>query len=172
MKKQDIMQVLIEHPEAVFSRRDNKYHKFTITAFGENGRVFVKTVSTTTEDNVDEWTVRIQDYAFPISTRDVLAVVADTPEEFLEVEKETERKNVAKQEQMRLDAKRRREIGVRLMKALQGLGVSHRFYADREDCDDWGTIGWWALMNAQFDLDLTDEIERLISIIEHAKVEA
>lgn len=172
MKKQDIMQVLIEHPQAVFVRRNSGYHNFTITAFGQNGSVIVQSVRTTAEDNVDEWTFENYGSTFQMSTRDVGGVVTNTPEEFVEIEKEQERKRLTHQEEMRRDAVRRREIGVRLMKALQGLGVSHRFYADREDCDDWGTIGWWALMNAQFDLDLTDEIERLISIIETAKVEA
>jgi len=172
MKKQDIMQVLIEHPQAVFSRRNAAYHRFTITKIEHNGAVHIQSIRTTTSGAVDEWTIQDYGNVFSITTREVAGVMANTPEEFLEVEKDEERKRLANQEQARRDAMRRREIGVRLMKALQGLGVSHRFYADREDCDDWGTIGWWALMNAQFDLDLTDEIERLISLIEHAKVEA
>lgn len=174
MKKQDIVNTLLENPKAVFNRTNGYGQDFTILNIRNGGYVIAQVVGIDRPEgnDPDEWTVNLKSNTFTIMTREVGEKIADSPEEWLEKEKQAERERQVRFERDRLETIRRRALGVRLMQALQGFGIEHDFYEERDLCADWNTIGWWGLMRARFDLDLTDEIERLISLIEHAKVEA
>lgn len=174
MKKQDIVNTLLENPKAVFNRTNGYSHDFTILNIRDGGYVVAKVVDIDrhTDNDPDNWTVTENTKTFTVMTREVAEKIADSPEEWLEKKRQQERAYRVRAEHDRLEKIRRRELGVRLMQALQGFGIEHDFYEERDLCSDWDTIGWWGLMRARFDLALTDEIERLISLIEHAKVEA
>lgn len=174
MKKQDIVNTLLENPKAVFSRTNGYSYDFTILNVRDGGYVVAKVVDADRQkdNDPDNWTVGESTKTFTIMTREVAEKIADSPQDWLEKKKQEQREHLVRAERDLLERTRRRELAVRLMQALQGFGIEHDFYEERELCGDWLTIGAWGLMRARFDLSLVDEIERLISLIEHAKVEA
>lgn len=171
MKKQDILETLVNNPNTVFCHKSDWWRRFIITEVLESGALRAKMVTVKDRDDdsnqlpVEDWQVNING-SFTIITRNVGAVIANSPEAFLQDEIRAEQERKAEREKMQADFALHKTQAQTMIQALYDAGlVTEEEYLSIIGLEwfSWGTV------TITFNLSVAD---RLVQLLSAQKVEA
>jgi len=173
MKKQDIMEQMLQNKNHVFRRIGNAYEApnyFTVEEFLDGGYIMVREVAidwqavTSDDDDETTWTLKNQHELCKIKTRHVNDYGGySSPQVWLAERKTEQAKRRAEIQSEKEKEAVRRDRHERLVNALSD------FLAINWKDEEKHSYRYWAKVDITLDLDSTS-VERLISILDHANV--